>query len=146
MIEITIANQPSEELYLAFHRLIPQLTGNNPPPTQDELSALLASPGSIVFIARHPDFGSEIIGAATLILYRVPTGLRAHIEDVIVDQRARGRGIGEALTRAALDRAAAEGAPSVGLTSNPARQAANRLYQRMGFELRKTNVYRLKIR
>ena len=136
------ATQPGDELYAACQRLVPQLTNNNPPPTPEELAQMLASPASILFAARHADFGDEIIGLATLILYRVPTGLRGYIEDVIVDERARGRRIGEALTQACLEHARQAGAPQVGLTSNPARQAANRLYQRMGFELRHTNVYR----
>lgn len=136
------ADQPSEELYAACQRLVPQLTNNNPPPSRQDLALMLASPASILFAARHADFGDEIIGLATLILYRVPTGLRGYIEDVIVDERARGRRIGEALTQACLEHARQAGAPQVGLTSNPARQAANRLYQRMGFELRQTNVYR----
>lgn len=136
------AAQPSEELYAACQRLVPQLTNNNPPPSRQDLALMLASPASILFAAQHTDFGDEIIGLATLILYRVPTGLRGYIEDVIVDERARGRRIGEALTQACLEHARQAGAPQVGLTSNPARQAANRLYQRMGFELRQTNVYR----
>jgi ribosomal protein S18 acetylase RimI-like enzyme len=103
---------------------------------------LLASPSSFLYLARHRDFGDEIIGLATLAIYPVPTGVRGFIEDVVVDERARGKRVGEALMRACLDHAERAGAPQVMLTSNPGRTAANRLYQRMGFELRKTNVYR----
>jgi ribosomal protein S18 acetylase RimI-like enzyme len=103
---------------------------------------LVSSGSSVLFEARHLDFGDTIIGIATLILYRVPTGLRAYIEDMVVDEQARGRRIGEALTRACLERAEQAGASQVMLTSNPSRVAANRLYQRMGFKVRKTNVYR----
>jgi len=131
-----------EALYAACQRLVPQLTESNPPPTCEELALLLASPCSFLFMAKHIDFGDETIGLATLILYRVPTGLRGYIEDVVVDERARGRGIGEALTWACLEAAREAGAPYAGLTSNPSRVAANRLYQKMGFELRQTNVYR----
>jgi ribosomal protein S18 acetylase RimI-like enzyme len=141
-MDITQVTQVTDELHAAFLRLVPQLTQSNPPPTRADLEKLVASQSSLLYIARHPDFGAEIVGALTLIIYRVPTGVRAWIEDVVVDAKARGRGIGEALTRVAIERAAQEGAGNVGLTSNPSREAANRLYQRMGFELRKTNVYR----
>lgn len=130
-----------EALYTACQRLVPQLTNTNPP-TREELELLLASPCSFLFVAKHIDFGDETIGLATLILYRVPTGLRGYIEDVVVDERARGRRVGEALTWACLEAAREAGAPYAGLTSNPSRVAANRLYQKMGFEVRQTNVYR----
>ena len=141
-VSITPVTHLSEELFQACQHLIPQLTHNNPPPTHQDLVLLHSSDSSTLFQARHPDFGKGIIGLATLILYRVPTGLRAYIEDVVVDEAARGRGIGAALTRACLERAHEAGASQVMLTSNPERVAANRLYQRMGFEIRSTNVYR----
>ncbi len=141
-LQITLATELTEEIYNACLRLVPQLTNNNPPPTREQLAQMLASRSSFLYLARHSDFGDGIIGLATLVLYRVPTGVRGYIEDVVVDERARGRRIGEALTRACLDQAEQAGTPQVMLTSNPGRKAANRLYQRMGFELRKTNVYR----
>ena len=142
-LKITQASEVTEDLYQACQRLVPQLTSNNPPPTRQELALMLSSGASILYLARHGDpVEDEIIGLATLILYRVPTGMRAYIEDVVVDEKARGKRIGEALTRACLEQAKAAGASQVMLTSNPGRVAANRLYQRMGFELRKTNVYR----
>jgi len=85
-----------------------------------------------------------VVGSLTLVLFRVPTGVRAWIEDVVVDESSRGTGVGEALVREALSRAAAAGARSVDLTSRPGREAANRLYRRLGFEMRETNVYRWK--
>jgi len=136
------ATEMTDELFEACQRLVPQLTSNNPPPAKKELALLVTSESSVLFFARHSDYKNEIIGLATLILYRVPTGLRAYIEDVVVDEKARRRRIGESLTRACLERAEAAGASQVMLTSNPGRLAANCLYQRMGFELRKTNVYR----
>lgn len=136
------ATQVSEALFDACQRLVPQLTSSNPPPTRQAVELLVTSPCSHLFTARHTDFGEEIIGLATLLLYRVPTGLRAYIEDVIVDGKARGRRIGEALTWACLEAARQAGAPYVGLTSNPGRVAANRLYQKMGFIRRETNVYK----
>jgi ribosomal protein S18 acetylase RimI-like enzyme len=141
-ITITLATEMTEELYAACLRLVPQLTNNNPPPTREHLAQLLASPSSFLYLARHRDFGDEIIGLATLAIYCVPTGIRGIIEDVVVDERTRGKRIGEALMRACLDHAERVGAPQVMMTSNPGRTAANRLYQRMGFDLRKTNVYR----
>ena len=77
-----------------------------------------------------------------MVLFRIPTGVRAMIEDVVVDEALRGRGIGEALSREALKVARENGARTVDLTSRPSREAANRLYQRIGFKLRDTNVYR----
>jgi len=145
-VQVTRVTELTEELYSACQRLVPQLTYNNPPPTREQLARMLESSASYLFIAWDPDFGDGIIGLATLVLYRVPTGVRGTIEDVVVDESARGRRIGEALTRACLETAEQAGAPQVMLTSNPGRTAANSLYQRMGFELRKTNVYRYSFR
>jgi ribosomal protein S18 acetylase RimI-like enzyme len=141
-LSILTATCLSDELYQACQYLIPQLTQNSPPPTRQELELLLSSGTSTLFLASHSDFGDTILGLATLILYRVPTGLRAYIEDVVVDESARRKGIGEALTRACLEKAREAGASQVMLTSNPSRVQANRLYQQMGFKLRNTNVYR----
>jgi ribosomal protein S18 acetylase RimI-like enzyme len=138
-MQIELVTEVSEELWEAFQRLVPQLTSNKPPPAKDELRALVESGCSSLLIARIP--GGRIAGAACLTVYRVPTGVRAIIEDVIVDEDARGSGIGEALTRRCLDIARDQGAAAVALTSNPARQAANRLYLRMGFKRRETNAY-----
>ena len=141
-ILITQATKMTEGLYTACQHLVPQLTNNNLPPSREQLAQMLASPASFLYLARHQDFGDLIIGMATLVLYHVPTGIRGYIEDMVVDEKARGRRIGEALTQACLDQAKKVGAPQVMLTSNPGREAANQLYMRMGFELRKTNVYR----
>jgi len=141
-VTITRVLHVSEELHQACLLLVPQLTSNNPPPTPEQLTLLIASPASFLYQAQHRDCGDEIIGLATLAVYRVPTGVRGYIEDVVVDERMRGRRIGEALMRACLEEAKRQGAPHVMLTSNPARLVANRLYLRMGFEQRHTNVYR----
>ncbi len=84
----------------------------------------------------------DIVGSLTLVVFRIPTGVRAWIEDVVVDESARGHGVGEALNREALRVAREHGAITVDLTSRPSREAANRLYQRLGFTERNTNVYR----
>jgi ribosomal protein S18 acetylase RimI-like enzyme len=86
-----------------------------------------------------------IVGSLTLVIFHIPTGVRAWIEDVVVDADARGKGVGEELNKFALAEAKRQGATTVDLTSRPSREAANRLYQRLGFEHRETNVYRYKI-
>jgi len=100
---------------------------------------MVGAAGTTVFLAR---LSGQIVGTLTLIVFRIPTGVRAWIEDVVVEDAARGHGAGHALNRAAIDKAVSQGARTVDLTSRPAREAANRLYQRMGFEPRSTNVYR----
>jgi ribosomal protein S18 acetylase RimI-like enzyme len=137
--DIEIATGVDDELVAAFDRLIPQLSSSNPPPGRAGLEAIVGNPCCVLFVAR---LGGEIVGSLTLVLYRIPTQLKAWIEDVVVDSAATRRGIGEALNRAALDEARRRGAKDVSLTSRPSREAANRLYQRLGFEQRDTNVYR----
>jgi len=129
----------------AMARLIPQLSNSSPAPDADALEAIVGSEASILLVAEDPGVEGEsaILGSLTLAIFRIPTGLRAWIEDVVVDGSARGRGVGEALSRAAMDRAREVGATTVDLTSRPSREAANRLYRRLGFEQRATNVYRL---
>jgi ribosomal protein S18 acetylase RimI-like enzyme len=142
MVQVEEVTKVDDELVAAFERLVPQLSSSNPPPTERELAAIVTSRSTVLFVAR--DRG-EIIGTLSLVLFRIPTGLRAWIEDVIVDTSARGKGVGEALNRAAIDHAAKAGARTIDLTSRPSREAANRLYQRIGFESRETNVYRYDI-
>ena len=139
------ATECTDELVGAFARLIPQLSSSNPPPTAAEVADMVAADASVVFVARDGGATGAILGSLTLALFRIPTGVRAWIEDVVVDEVARGRGVGEALTLAALERARAAGARTVDLTSRPSREAANRLYQRMGFVERETNVYRFSL-
>ncbi|NND02637.1 MAG: GNAT family N-acetyltransferase [Acidimicrobiia bacterium] len=144
MIHVTELVEITDEVVAAFDHLIPQLSASNPPPSPDALKQMAADPNIVLFIARDTD-SDAIVGTLTLAFFRIPTGLQARIEDVVVDEVVRGRGVGELLTNAAIDRAQGEGAKAVGLTSRPAREAANRLYLRMGFEVRETNVYRLKL-
>jgi ribosomal protein S18 acetylase RimI-like enzyme len=144
MIHITEIVEVTDEVVAAFGRLIPQLSSSSPPPGPDELSEIAANPNSVLLVGRDTDTG-EIIGSLTLAFYRIPTGLQARIEDVVVDDAARGRGVGAELTNVAVERARAAGAKAVGLTSRPSREAANRLYQRLGFQQRETNVYQLKL-
>jgi ribosomal protein S18 acetylase RimI-like enzyme len=138
---IVRATAVTDELLEAFERLMPQLNLSYPAPTRRELELLVSSGASILLIARYPDELAPIVGILTLIVYRVPTGVHARIEDVIVNEAMRGNGIGGALIRHALSMAREAGADGVALTSNPRREAANRLYQRLGFKLWKTNLY-----
>ena len=130
----------TDELVAAVARLVPQLSRTSPVPSRAELAEIVASPATSLLVAR--DGGGSVLGALTLAVFRIPTGVRAWIEDVVVDESARGQGVGEALSREALRRAVAAGARTVELTSRPSRQAANRLYRRLGFLPRETNVYR----
>jgi ribosomal protein S18 acetylase RimI-like enzyme len=130
----------SADLAGAIARLVRQLSSSSPPPDEQELEEIAAASSTRLLVAR--DDGGAVVGTLTLALFRIPTGLRAWIEDVVVDEDARGRGVGEALTREALRLASEAGARTVDLTSRPDREAANRLYERLGFHPRETNVYR----
>ncbi len=134
------ATSVSDELMAAFESLVPQLSRTSPVPSRDAVAEIVASPTTTLLLARTPE--GAVVGSLTLVMFRIPTGVRAWIEDVVVDQSMRGRGIGETLGREAVRRAAAGGARTVDLTSRPSRQAANRMYRRLGFEERETNVYR----
>ena len=135
---IETATHVDDDLVRSIAQLLPQLS-SAPPPTAAELSEILSDSGSTIFLAR---LDGRIVGTLTLVTFRIPSGLKAWIEDVIVDESARGHGIGDLLNRAALDHARNLGAKAVSLTSRPSREAANRLYQRIGFVQRETNVYR----
>lgn len=139
---IEIVAEVTDELVAAFERLAPQLTSSSPPPGREELEDIVAAPVTDVFVARDED--GQILGTSTLVVFQIPMskGRRAWIEDVVVDSAASGQGIGGMLTRAMIDRAEERGCATVDLTSRPSREAANRLYQREGFERRETNVYR----
>ncbi len=129
----------SADVLAACHRLIPQLSSSSAPISAQELEEIIESDTTVLFAARS---GQEIVGLLTLAIFRIPTGVRAWIEDVVVDNQARGKGVGDALNHAALAEAERRGAKTVDLTSRPSREAANRLYQRLGFKQRDTNVYR----
>lgn len=140
IIELT---DVSDETVAAFERLIPQLSSSNPPPTKDFLTSIVESEASILLAAVDDD--GTILGTLTLVVFPIPTSIRAWIEDVVVDAAASGRGVGGALNTEALKRAEALGATTVDLTSRPSREAANHLYKKLGFEPRETNVYRYKL-
>ena len=139
-------SEVTAELQKALEQLIPQLGAHKIPPTWEELNRLVTSDSSTLLVARYPKKEGSIRGILCLTIYRVPTGLRSIIEDVIVDEKLRRQGIGEALMRYAIELARQAGADGVSLTSNPQRDAANKLYQAMGFVLRKTNPYFYKLK
>ena len=139
-IRIEAVSSVTPELVDAWVRLTPQLSRSSPPPGEAQLQAIIDHDACVLLIARDDD--GTILGSLTLVVFPIPTGIRAWIEDVVVDEAARGKGVGEALNRDALARAAELGARTVDLTSRPSREAANRLYQRIGFKARETNVYR----
>lgn len=141
-LTIRAASEVDEALVADFARLIPQLSSSSPPPTAQDLLAIVDNPHSVLFLA---DLDGAVVGSLTLAFYRIPTGLKAWIEDVVVEQSARGHGVGEALNLAAIDEARARGAKNVSLTSRSSREAANRLYQRLGFEPYETNLYRYQL-
>ena len=140
-MHIEKVSEVTEELLDALQRLIPQLSAHKAAPTLDELTALTNSQSSTLLIARVSDEKSSIVGMLTLAIYRVPTGIRSIIEDVVVDESMRRRGIAEALMRRAIELAREARASGVSLTSNSQRVAANHLYQSMGFKRRETNAY-----
>ncbi|HUP71257.1 MAG TPA: GNAT family N-acetyltransferase [Acidimicrobiales bacterium] len=140
MTTVTEALSVDEELLEAFARLVPQLSRSSPATGRAELAEMVEAPGTHLLVARGG--AGRIVGTLTLVVFRIPTGLRAWIEDVVVDESARGQGTGEALTREALRIAGDVGARTVDLTSRPTRESANRLYRRLGFQLRDTNVWR----
>jgi len=138
-VHVEIADEATQELIDGLNVLLPQLSSNAPPLTIADVEALIKSPVTVLFVAR---IEGRIVGSLTLVVFAIPTGLRAWIEDVVVDANARGVGVGEALTNAAIEESRRRHVRSLDLTTRPSREAANRLYARLGFELRETNVYR----
>lgn len=129
-----------DELVEAWVRLTPQLSSSSPPPSRPELEEIVASPATVLLVGRED--GGPILGSLTLVLFRIPTGLRSIIEDVVTDDAARRKGVATALVTAAIRVAEERGCRTVDLTSRPSREAANRLYRELGFQQRETNVYR----
>jgi len=141
-VEVLIADAATAEVVEAFGRLLPQLSSSAARLTRESLPRSSARRHNTVLLARDPSAGNRIIGTLTLVIFRIPSAMRAWIEDVVVDDMARGRGVGEALTLAAVDLAKQRGAKTVDLTSRRSRQAAHRLYEKAGFHVRDTSVYR----
>ena len=138
-VQIQAVSKITPELTQAIALLLPQLSSSAPNCTKDDLEQIVRTPSTTLLVAKSKD---TLSGMLTLVIFRIPTGMRAIIEDVVVDEHYRGQGIAEALTLEALARARAAGVRTIDLTSRPSRQAANRLYQKLGFEQRESNVYR----
>lgn len=141
LIEVTRVDKVSPEVLKAINNLVPQLSGSARPLESGDLERLVGTDCVNLLLAIDRDT-EEILGTLTLVVFPIPTGIRAWIEDVIVDSNARGKGIGKLLTRTAIEIAELAGAKTVDLTSRPSRVEANSLYRSLGFELRETNVYR----
>lgn len=142
-VVVEVARQVTDELLRGINSLLPQLSSSAPLLSTEVLERLIRSDASTLFVARND---GVIVGTLTLVVFPIPTGLRAWIEDVVVDQDARGLGAGEALTLAAIDEARRRDVRSIDLTSRPSREAANALYQKLGFSPRSTNVYRFNLK
>lgn len=142
MTQVERVLEATPDVVTALAHLIPQLSSSAEPVTEPVVASLVSDPAIALFVARSND---AIIGTLTVATFRTATGVRAWIEDVVVDAGARGLGAGEALTKAGIDYAREVGAISVDLTSRPSRTEANRLYVRVGFVQRETNVYRFSL-
>ena len=138
-VEVTIALEATDELVDGLNRLLPQLSTSATALSTAEVRAMVRSEALTLFVARDAD---KLIGTLTLVTFPIPTGKRAWIEDVVVDADARGRGVGELLTKAAVEEAKRRGVRTIDLSSRPSRVAANALYRKLGFVERETNVYR----
>jgi len=143
MYQIVRVTAVTPELEAAFQRLLPQLVPAARPLGARELDGIVSSPATRLLVARRGGAEGDIVAAVTVVVFRIPSGLRGRIESLVVDERARGQGLGEALCRAAIEILQQLGVASIDLTSNPVREAANRLYTRLGFRRRTTNLYRL---
>lgn len=141
-IQVELLTQPSLEVLEALAVLIPQLSSSWEELDFAGLEKLIDQPCVFIFLARDEE--NVICGTLSLVVFSIPTGTRAWIEDVVVNSNSRGKGIGRALVREALSFAYSQNVKTVDLTSRPSRQSANKLYQNLGFELRDTNVYRHK--
>ena len=138
-VDVEVVHEVNDEVTVAMRHLLPQLSSSAAQPDQAAVQRIVGSEATTLLAAK---LDGRIVGFLALAMFPIPTGVRAWIEDVIVDETARGRGIGEALTRKALDLAETAGARTVDLTSRPSREAAGRLYERVGFAPRSTRIYR----
>jgi ribosomal protein S18 acetylase RimI-like enzyme len=138
-VHVEEVREATDEVAGALSHLVPQLSASAAPPDLATVRRIVGSQATTLLAAR---LDGRIVGFLALVVFPIPTGVRAWIEDVVVDQTARGQGIGEALTKKALDLAEAAGARTVDLTTRPSRETAGRLYERVGFAVRSTRNYR----
>jgi GNAT superfamily N-acetyltransferase len=140
MVRIETVTEATAEVHAALAQLLPQLNPKLPIPTLERLQAIVADPAVTLLVARDDE---EIVGTTTVIVYTTPFWIKARLDEVVVDEAARGKGVGEALVKASLDLAREKGVEVVELQSGVQRAAAHRLYARLGFKPRETNVYRI---
>jgi len=143
MITIKELKETTIDALDGINNLLPQLSSSAQNISIERLSELVLSDNSIIFLGF--DESGQILGMLSLIIVKIPTGNKAWIEDVVVDQNARGKGLGKSLMNHALEDAKKRGVKSIDLTSRPSRESANMLYQNLGYEIRQTNVYRYKL-
>ena len=143
LVEVETVTEVTQEIYAAVCRLVRLLGAHKPIPSREDLTALVESESSMLLVARTADDKSQITGMLALSIYRVPTGIRSVVEDVVVDGSFRRQGVARALLGQAILRAKEAGARNMSLTSRPDREAANQLYLSMGFQKRETNAYSL---
>ena len=141
MIKIFEISKADDETFYAVNRLLPQLSKSANLINLEKLHKLCSSECTRLYFAKEGEF---ILGMLSIVVFSIPTGTKAGIEDVVVDQKARGKGVGKALMNHALDESKKCGVKSIDLTSRPSRESANKLYQSLGYEVRETNVYRYK--
>jgi GNAT superfamily N-acetyltransferase len=141
-VRIEAVTEATSEVHVALGRLLPQLNPQLPIPTMERLRAIVADPAVTLLLARD---GETVVGTTTVIVYATPFWIKARLDEVVVDEAARGKGVGAALVNAALEVARKKGAQVVELQSGVQREAANRLYPRLGFKRRETNVYRIRL-
>lgn len=137
VVEVVAVADP--EVVAAVQRLVPQLSQTASIPTAYDVETVVGAPATTLLVARTDE---AIVGMLTLAVFRIPTGVRAWIEDVVVDEGVRRLGAGRALVERAVELAGEAGATTVDLTSRPSRGAAHALYGELGFEQRTTTVYR----
>ncbi len=138
-IAVEVLDEVTSEVVEAFAGLLPQLSRSAKPLDGAALRTIVTSPAVTMLLARSE---GTIVGSLTLAMFPIPTGLRAWIEDVVVDESARGQGVGTVLTHEAMRIAREAGARTLDLSTRPARTAAGRLYERAGFVQRDTRMYR----
>jgi GNAT superfamily N-acetyltransferase len=141
-LRIEVVREATNEIRAALARLLPQLNPTLPVPDMPRLHRLLADPAATLLVAKD---GEDIVGTTTVIVYATPFWIKARLDEVVVDANARGKGVGEALVKAALDIGRARGAQVAELQSGrgEARKAAHRLYERLGFKVRDSDVMRV---
>jgi ribosomal protein S18 acetylase RimI-like enzyme len=140
-MEIALIKKFKKEVHESINELLPQLSRSAAPVSESDLREIIDSDSSQLLMAVE---SGRYLGCLTLVIFKLPTGKRAWIEDVVVREDARGKGVGKLLIKKAIELASVYGAKTVDLTSRPSREAANKLYKTMGFEARQTNVYRYK--